>query len=103
MRAKPLVLCGGSVQRSGGETSEPSQVYLSGISPPGPNAELRSLKAITDTPDLRITVIPTCRMGDQGAFQMTLHLQSLHPGLLCEQLQQQYETHRQNDPDRGSH
>ena len=51
MRAKPLVLSGGSVQRSGGETSEPSQVYLSGISPPGPNAELRSLKALTDTPD----------------------------------------------------
>ena len=51
MRANPLVPWGGSVQRSGGETSEPSQVYLGGISPPGPNAGLRSLKALTDTPD----------------------------------------------------
>src|SRR5258708_35320886 len=50
MRANPLVPWGGSVQRSGGETSEPSQVYLGGISPPGPNAGLRSLKALTDTP-----------------------------------------------------
>ncbi len=36
--------------KRGGETAEPSQVYLGGISPPGPNAGLRSLKAFTDTP-----------------------------------------------------
>jgi hypothetical protein len=34
-----------------GETSEPSHVYLGGISPPGPNAGLRSLKALADAPD----------------------------------------------------
>lgn len=48
---EPFGALGRSVQRSGGETSEPSQVYLAGISPLGPNAGLRSLKALTDTPD----------------------------------------------------
>ncbi len=45
--------CPGAARSSeaGRETAEPSQVYLGGISPPGPNAGLRSLKALTDTPD----------------------------------------------------
>src|SRR5258707_5799335 len=67
MRANPVVPWGGSVQRSGGETSEPSQVYLGGISPPGPNAGLRSLKALTDTPDPYDDVSRFSRLERAGA------------------------------------
>jgi hypothetical protein len=42
-------------------------VYLGGISPPGPNAGLRSLKALTDTPDPSYDVSRFSRLERAGA------------------------------------
>ena len=42
-------------------------MYLVGISPPGPNAGLRSLKALTDTPDPYYDVSRFSRLERAGA------------------------------------
>jgi hypothetical protein len=42
LRAKLAVVCGGSLQESGGEMSSPSHVYSSGIASPGAKAALVS-------------------------------------------------------------
>src|SRR6202048_318970 len=73
VRAKLLVPSGGSVHRSGGDTSEPSQVCLTGMSPPGPKAGLRSLNAMADAPSpydtpTRVTEVT----GDRGSSRSGL-------------------------------